>query len=236
MDTTLINAEVGFTVLINKPIDWTSFDVVNRVRGVLSRSFGRKRTKVGHAGTLDPKATGLLILCIGRHTKKIQLFQNLDKTYTGSMILGASTPSYDSESEPDQFYPVEHIDSGLIERTRQKFVGEIDQIPPIFSALKKDGMVAYKAARSGKKITLSSRKVSIESFRLTNITAQRIDFMVKCSKGTYIRSLVHDFGKALGSGAYLTSLCRTGIGPYLLQNAWDLDDFVDFVISSIANK
>lgn len=216
----------GATLLVDKPKGWTSFDVVNKLRYRLRSLLQVKKIKVGHAGTLDPMATGLLIICTGKFTKKLQEFQNLSKTYTGTLRLGASTPSYDAETEVDRNYPIDHIDRELLEEARLRFQGDLQQLPPMYSAIKLDGEPLYKKARRGLKLELKPRPVSIYRFELTNIQMPEIDFLVQCSKGTYIRSLVHDYGKALHSGAHLIRLCRTKIGPHSLENAWKLEDLI----------
>ncbi len=216
----------GVTVLVDKPATWTSFDVVNKIRATIRHRYQIRKIKVGHAGTLDPLATGLLIVCIGKHTKRIQELMGLDKTYEGRFMLGATTPSYDSETEPDARYPIEHIDQELLDQTVAQFRGRISQKPPLYSAIKQDGKRLYRHAREGRKVEIKPREVVIHDFRLTNINLPEIDFVVRCSKGTYIRSLAHDFGKALHSGAYLAALKRTAIGPYRLEQAWQLPDLV----------
>lgn len=213
----------GGAFLVNKPIDWTSFDVVNKIRSTLRGSLGVRKIKVGHAGTLDPKADGLLIICFGRATKRITEFQDMGKEYTGEMFLGATTPSYDRESEIDQTFQSDHISNETIHELTQQFTGKIQQYPPAFSAIKKDGVRLYKLARAGEEVDLPLREVVIDEFRITDISKPLISFLVRCQKGTYIRSLVHDFGKELGSGAYLYSLRRTAIGRYREDAAWDID-------------
>lgn len=212
----------GEMLLIDKPQGWTSFDVVNKLRNKLRALTGVKNIKVGHAGTLDPMATGLLIVCTGKATRQIETYQNLPKKYTGTFILGATTPSYDAETEVEEHFPTDHILSEDLERARLQFIGPIQQVPPIFSAIKVDGKPLYKKARKGETITIEPRAVHIEHFSLTRVEIPQIDFEVHCSKGTYIRSLAFDFGKALHSGAYLGSLCRTAIGDYQLDHAWNL--------------
>lgn len=219
----------GEVLLVNKPKEWTSFDVVNKLRYKIKKQTGVKRIKVGHAGTLDPLATGLLIICTGKMTKQIHTYQGLPKTYTGSIMLGATTPSYDAEMDIDQRFPTDHINKELLEQTRQQFMGVIEQVPPIFSAIKVDGQPLYKKARKGKEVAIKSRKVEIMDFHLTNIRLPEVDFRVECSKGTYIRSLAYDYGKALNSGAYLSNLCRTAIGQYRLEDAWQLDELVEVI-------
>jgi len=219
----------GAVLLIDKPQGWTSFDVVNKVRYKIKHKLGIKKIKVGHAGTLDPMATGLLILCTGKFTKRITEFQNQPKTYTGTFVLGATTPSYDLETDIDETFPIDHITSDLLENARQQFLGEIEQVPPMFSAIKVDGQPLYKKARKGETVTVQPRPVHIYEFEFTSIDLPNIDFEVRCSKGTYIRSLAHDFGKALRSGAYLKTLRRTQIGDHHVDEAWQLDELVDLL-------
>ncbi len=218
----------GQVLLIDKPLDWTSFQVVNKLRWAIRKEFDLKKIKVGHAGTLDPLASGLLILCTGKFTKKIDTFQAQEKTYTGSFTLGATRPSYDMETEVDSEYPIDHISDADLERVRLSFCGEIDQVPPIFSALKKDGKKLYELAREGKTTEIPSRKITISEFKLTSVELPVVRFEVKCSKGTYIRSLAHDFGKALNSGAYLSELRRTEIGDFKVDDAQSIEDFLEF--------
>ena len=220
----------GQVLLIDKPLDWTSFQVVNKLRWAIRKEFDIKKIKVGHAGTLDPLASGLLILCTGKFTKKIDTFQAQEKTYTGSFTLGATRPSYDMETEVDAEYPIDHISDADLERVRMSFCGEIDQVPPIFSALKKDGKKLYELAREGKTTEIPSRKITIFEFKLTSVELPVVRFEVKCSKGTYIRSLAHDFGKALKSGAYLSELRRTEIGDFKVDDAQSIEDFLEFKI------
>lgn len=219
----------GATLLVDKPQGWTSFDVVNKIRYRLKHRLKVKKIKVGHAGTLDPMATGLLVICTGKFTKKLQNLQGLDKTYTGTMTLGATTPSYDQETSIDETFPIDHIDKALIEENRQQFLGEISQIPPMFSAIKVDGQPLYKKARKGETVEVQPRKVLITSFDITHIDIPSLDFEVTCSKGTYIRSLANDFGKALQSGAYLSALRRTRIGPYKIEDAWNLEHLIELL-------
>jgi len=209
----------GQVLLIDKPLNWTSFQVVNKLRWHIRQKFNLKKIKVGHAGTLDPLATGLLIICTGKFTKKIDEYQGQIKEYTGEITLGATTPSYDLESEIDQTFPIEHISSELIEETVKQFIGEIDQKPPMFSALKKDGVRLYDLAREGKTIEIATRKINIVEFEITKIDLPKVNFRVVCSKGTYIRSLAYDFGKALNSGAHLSALRRTKIGAFSVENS-----------------
>lgn len=216
----------GATLLVNKPKGWTSFDVVNKIRYRLKRLLGVKNIKVGHAGTLDPMATGLLIICTGKYTRQLNDFQGLDKTYTGTLRLGATTPSYDAETEVDEWFPYEHITEAQMEAARLKWVGPIAQLPPMFSAIKVDGQPLYKKARKGEVVVVNPRPVVIHAFDIKRVALPEVDFFVHCSKGTYIRSLAYDFGKSLESGAYLTALCRTSIGDFELKNAWDMDDLM----------
>lgn len=213
----------GACLLVDKPLGWTSFDVVNKIRGGLRHSLGVKKIKVGHAGTLDPMATGLLIVCTGKLTKKISEYQDMPKEYTGTLRLGATTPSYDAETPPDGTFPFHHITPEMIEAARQQFLGDLQQLPPMYSAIKVDGQPLYKKARLGERVEVQPRPVTIYSIEFTKTELPDIEFRVTCSKGTYIRSLAHDLGKALDSGAYLTSLRRTAIGPYLVRDAWDLE-------------
>jgi len=216
----------GQVLLIDKPLRWTSFQAVNKLRWAIRTTFDIKKIKVGHAGTLDPLATGLLIICTGKFTKQINEYQGLEKEYTGTFTVGATTPSYDLETAIDSNYPVLHITDELIHETTSEFLGEIKQIPPIFSAISQGGERLYKAARRGEVVEIKSRIVSIYEFEITRIELPQIDFRVVCSKGTYIRSLAHDFGKALNSGAHLSSLRRTKIGNFSVRDASDPLDFV----------
>ena len=215
----------GQVILINKPLHWTSFQVVNKVRWLIRQKFNIKKIKVGHAGTLDPLATGLLILCSGKMTKEIDRFQGQEKEYSGRFLLGATTPSFDLETEIDQEFSTNHITKEMIESTRKKFVGTIQQKPPVFSALKKDGKRLYAYARDGESVDVPSREVSITSLTLDTSDFPSLQFVTSCSKGTYIRSIAHDFGKALKSGAHLTDLCRERIGEFRLDQAISIDEF-----------
>ena len=216
----------GQLVLIDKPLEWTSFQVVNKLRWHIRQAFNLKKIKVGHAGTLDPLATGLLIICTGKMTKQIDTFQGQIKTYTGTFVLGSTTPSYDLETAIDQEFPTAHITTALIHKTTAQFIGEIDQFPPVFSALKKEGKRLYEFARAGESVKINSRKVTIEEFKITKIEGLKVNFSVTCSKGTYIRSLAHDFGKALESGAHLSALRRTKIGDFSVEKAISIDTFI----------
>lgn len=212
--------QAGQILLIDKPLIWSSFQAVNKVKYALIKNLGLpKKFKIGHAGTLDPLASGLLIICTGKFTKRISELQGQIKEYTGTITVGGTTPSYDLETEINQTFPTEHITNELIHETTKQFIGEIDQFPPIFSALKKDGKRLYEHARAGEEVEIASRKVEISEFEITRIQLPEIDFRVVCSKGTYIRSLAFDFGKALNSGAHLTALRRTKIGEFSVENA-----------------
>ncbi len=211
--------EKGEVLLFDKPLKWTSFDLVRKVRGLI------RIKKVGHAGTLDPLATGLMIICTGKMTKQIDTFQAQIKEYTGTFKLGATTPCYDMEQPEDATFPTEHISEQMIREMVNQFTGVISQLPPPHSAVKIDGKRAYELARKGKEVKMKSREVTIEAFEITGINMPEVSFRIVCSKGTYIRSIAHDFGKVLGSGAYLTSLCRTRIGEFRLENAMQLADF-----------
>lgn len=211
--------EKGEVLLFDKPLKWTSFDLVRKVRGLI------RIKKVGHAGTLDPLATGLMIICTGKMTKQIDTFQAQIKEYTGTFKLGATTPCYDMEQPEDATFPTEHISEQMIREMVNRFTGLISQLPPPHSAVKVDGKRAYELARKGKEVVMKSREVTIEAFEITGINMPEVSFRIVCSKGTYIRSIAHDFGKALGSGAYLTSLCRTRIGEFRLKDAMQLTDF-----------
>jgi len=223
---TLEDFKNGQVLLIDKPLQWTSFQVVNKLRWEIKQRFKIKNRKVGHAGTLDPLASGLLILCTGKFTKKIDEYQGQIKEYTGEITLGATTPSFDLETEINQSFPINHISEDLIRQTTQQFIGEIDQVPPIFSALKKDGKRLYELARAGETIEIKSRKITISEFEITKIELPKIEFRVVCSKGTYIRSLANDFGVALNTGGHLTALRRTKIGNFNVDNGMKIDDFI----------
>lgn len=218
-------------ILIDKPLHWTSFDAVKKLKYAISKKFGLKQRKfkIGHAGTLDPLATGLLILCTGKATKLIQGIQDAPKVYTGSLMLGATTPSYDLETEIDQKFEVQAITPNDCQEATKQFIGEIDQTPPIYSAIWVDGKRAYNLARKGVEVELKSRKVHITDFKVTTAELPLISFEVACSKGTYIRSLANDYGKALNNGAYLNSLRRTKIGDYQVDDAWEIADFLEFI-------
>ena len=221
-----INIKEGELILIDKELNWTSFDVVNKIRYAIKKKFDIKKIKVGHAGTLDPLATGLLIICYGKMTKNINNFSAMNKTYSGKITIGSTTPSYDLETKPNVHYPIDHINEKLILKTAKKFIGKIFQTPPMFSAIKKNGVRLYNLARQGKEIKIDKREVSIESFEITSFNLPEISFNVTCSKGTYIRSLAHDFGKELNSGAHLSELRRIKIGDYSVKDSFKVMDFI----------
>lgn len=216
----------GQVLLIDKPLTWTSFQAVNKLRWEIRQAYNIKKIKVGHAGTLDPLATGLLVICTGKMTKQINVFQGQIKEYTGTFVLGSTTPSFDLETEIDNTFPTDHITDELIHETTKQFIGEIDQYPPVFSAIKKDGKRLYEFARAGEDVEIKPRKVTIQAFEITKIDGLNLDFRVVCSKGTYIRSLANDFGKALNSGAHLSVLRRTKIGDFDVKNALSIEDFI----------
>lgn len=220
------NFQTGEIILIDKELKWTSFDVVSKLRNSIKKKLDIKKIKVGHAGTLDPLATGLLIICTGKMTKNIENFSKLNKTYTGKITLGSTTPSYDLETKPNVHYPIEHIDENMIINTAKKFEGKIFQKPPIFSAVKKDGVRLYKLARKGMDVNIKKREIIINNFTINAINFPEIEFTVTCSKGTYIRSLANDFGKELNSGAHLSELRRTSIGDYLIEDSFKIMDFI----------
>jgi len=215
----------GQILLINKPLGWTSFDVVKKIKNLIRTKYSLKKLKVGHAGTLDPLASGLLIVCTGKFTKRISELQGQAKMYTGDITLGGTTPSYDLETEIDTKFETNHITENFIKETTAQFIGEIEQKPPIFSALKRGGERLYEKARRGEKFEIEARKVSVHSFDITAIEMPKVGFEIKCSKGTYIRSIAHDFGAALNSGAHLSELCRTAIGDHQLTDALEVSDF-----------
>lgn len=217
----------GQVLLIDKPLHWTSFQAVNKLRWAIRQAFSIKKIKVGHAGTLDPLATGLLLICTGKMTKQIHTFQGQEKEYTGTFVLGSTTPSFDLETEIDQIFPTEHITEDLIHKTTHQFIGVINQFPPVFSAIKKDGKRLYEFARAGEAVEIKSRQVEITEFEITNIDDLELKFRAVCSKGTYIRSLAHDFGKALNSGAHLSELRRTRIGDFKVNDALTPEEFIE---------
>lgn len=217
----------GQVLLIDKPLTWTSFQAVNKIRWHIKQRFNLKKIKVGHAGTLDPLATGLLIICTGKQTKEINTYQGQIKEYTGTFTLGATTPSYDLETEVNETFSIDHITEDLLKQTTQKFIGDIEQKPPIFSAIKKDGKRLYELARKGETTEIKSRTVTVSEFKITKIALPNVEFRVVCSKGTYIRSLAYDFGKALDSGAHLSVLRRTKIGDFSVDNAESIEGFIE---------
>ena len=227
----------GQVLLIDKPLQWSSFQAVNKLKYTLINKLGLpKKFKIGHAGTLDPLATGLLIVCTGKFTKSISEIQGQAKEYTGTFCIGATTPSYDLETKIDATFPTAHITEALIHETVKQFIGEIDQKPPVFSAIKKEGVRLYEHARAGVEVEIASRKTQIHEFEITRIALPEIDFRVVCSKGTYIRSLAYDFGLALQSGGHLTVLRRTKIGNYDVKNAIDVTRFDDSIVPNDASK
>jgi tRNA pseudouridine55 synthase len=224
----------GQIILIDKPLHWTSFQAVNKMKYALINKAGLpKKFKIGHAGTLDPLASGLLLVCTGKFTKRITELQGQAKEYTGTFYIGATTPSYDLETEIDETFDTSHIDEALIHKTVQQFLGEIDQKPPIFSAIKKDGIRLYEHARAGEIVEIANRKTTIHEFEITRIALPEIDFRVVCSKGTYIRSLAYDFGKAMNTGSHLTVLRRTKIGDYDVNNAIDVTLFEQSLVHEL---
>jgi len=216
----------GQVLLIDKPLTWTSFQVVNKLRWEIRQRFDIKKIKVGHAGTLDPLATGLLIICTGKQTKQIDTYQGQVKEYTGTFTLGGTTPSYDLETEIDNTFPTAHITEELLHETTKQFIGEIQQKPPIFSAIKKDGKRLYELARKGETIEIKERTVTVSSFEITKIKLPEVEFRIICSKGTYIRSIAFDYGKALNSGGYLSALRRTKIGNFSVDDAFSVEEFI----------
>ncbi|MCL2412702.1 MAG: tRNA pseudouridine(55) synthase TruB [Bacteroidales bacterium] len=221
--------EQGQVLLIDKPYGWTSFQVVNKLKWQIRHAHKLAKLKIGHAGTLDPLATGLLIICTGKFTKRIEEFQAQEKEYTGTFTLGATTPCYDMEKPVDKTFPTNHITEQLILETAKTFVGEQMQVPPIFSAVKIDGRRAYDYARQEQEVEIKAKPVFIKTFEITRIEMPEIDFRIVCSKGTYIRSMARDFGEKLQSGAYLSALRRTRIGDFLVENCRDENFFTPTV-------
>jgi len=219
----------GAVLLIDKPVDWSSFDVVKKIRNLLCHKLGVKKIKVGHAGTLDPLATGLMIICTGKKTKQIESYQGMPKEYEAVFKLGQTTPSFDLETEVDQVYPTEHITKEIILNSIQDFTGESEQIPPIFSAKRFGGKRAYEFARAGKELELKPVNINIYQMDLLEFEDKDLRLMIRCSKGTYIRALASDLGKAIGSGAYLASLRRTAIGDFNVNNALGLKKFEEIL-------
>jgi tRNA pseudouridine55 synthase len=223
--------ENGQLLLVDKPRTWTSFDVVNKLRYALKKQTGKKM-KVGHAGTLDPLATGLLLICTGKMTKQIDSLTGLNKEYTGTFFIGATTPCYDAEMPADKTYPTEHITEELLRQTTKQFTGVIQQVPPIYSALRVEGQKAYNMAREGEEVKMKSREVEVTEFEITRIALPEVDFRIVCSKGTYIRSIANDYGQALNSGAYLQALCRTAISEYRIEEAKSVEEWLEVIASS----
>ena len=218
----------GQILLIDKPLKWSSFQAVNKLKfGLIKELKLPKKFKIGHAGTLDPLASGLLIICTGKFTKRIEELQGQAKEYTGTITVGATTPSYDLETEINERFPTEHITEALIHEKLPQFIGEIDQKPPVFSAIKKDGKRLYESARAGIEVEIKTRKVTVSEFEITRIALPEIDFRIVCSKGTYIRSIAYDFGLALNSGGHLTALRRTKIGDYSVENGVEPEAFIE---------
>jgi len=228
----IYNYKAGEILLVDKPLTWSSFQVVNKLRWKIKNKLGIKNIKVGHAGTLDPLATGLLILCTGKKTKTIESFMGLEKTYSGTITIGATRPSYDMESEIDATFKTSHITDELIKTTAQNMVGDYDQMPPVFSAKKVNGKRAYEYARAGEEVILQTKLINISKFEITKIEGLNIDFIICCSKGTYIRSIAHDFGKLLDSGAYLSELRREKIGEYDVANAKSIEEWLEEIETS----
>lgn len=230
-DWTLESLREGKVLSVDKPLDWTSFDVVNKIKFAIRKTHGLKKFKVGHAGTLDPKATGLLIVCIGRATKTIPELMGQSKRYIATLTLGQTTPSYDTETEPEGDFPTDHISEDLIGETLEQFIGIIQQVPPIFSALKKDGKRLYELARKGKEVEIEARPIEIHSIEIVSFSGKELMLDVHCGKGTYIRSLAHDLGQALGSGAYLSGLRRTAIGERQIDQSVQVETVCETVRS-----
>ena len=228
-----MNFQEGATILVDKPYGWTSFDVVNKIRWNLKRKLGVKKIKVGHAGTLDPLATGLLVICTGKHTKLIESLTGAPKTYSGTFLVGKTTPSFDLETEYNEQYPTDHISADLIEQVRVSFLGIQMQTPPIFSAKQIDGKRAYDFARAGKEVVMKQAQIEISHFELNLERFPEIDFKINCSKGTYIRSIANDFGQKLNSGATLIALRREESGDFQIQNAKSVLEWIDFINDSI---
>lgn len=226
----------GQVILVNKPKTWTSFDVVNKMRIDVRHEYKIPFAKIGHAGTLDPLASGLLIVCIGRQTKNIEQYQGLEKEYTGTIMLGATTPSYDMETQINERYSIAHITPELIKEAAKKFVGAIWQYPPDFSAKRVQGDRAYNIARSGGQPDIKPVLVNISKFEIVDVLLPMVEFKVVCAKGTYIRSLAHDFGRELGCGGLLASLCRTRIGKYKLKDAKEIKTWMEAVQPSVPKK
>ena len=226
----------GSIILVKKPLKWTSFQVVNKIRWLIKNHFNIKKIKVGHAGTLDPLAEGLLIICTGQLTKRITEFQNLNKSYTGVFHIGATRPSFDLETDIDSSSCIKHLKVKDILKTKDQFIGNIQQTPPIFSAVKIKGKKLYQYARAGEKINPKKRNISILKFNILKIDLPKVFFEIECSKGTYIRSIANDFGKQLKVGAYLENLTRTNVGSYCLEKAISIDDFEKKLEASLKSQ
>jgi tRNA pseudouridine55 synthase len=220
----------GQVLLVDKPLNWTSYQAVTKIKYALQKVTGKKKLKVGHAGTLDPLATGLLIICVGKKTKEISDFMGLPKEYLAQVKLGATTPSYDLESDVDQQFPTDHINLEVIQEVIETFKGAISQVPPIFSAIKKDGIRAYEKARAGEEVVMAPRQVIIHELEILKYSDQVLELRVRCSKGTYIRSLAHDLGKALNSGGHLVGLRRTKIGSYEASNGKGPNEWAQYFL------
>ena len=218
--------DAGCLLLVDKPVGWTSFDVINKLRYAIRKKLERKKFKIGHAGTLDPLATGMLNICTGKWTKRLQELQGLDKTYTGTITFGGTTASYDAEEPVSETFPTEHITEPMVQAAAVGLTGDLQQLPPIYSAIKVDGVPLYKKARRGEQVEVKPRPVTVHEFTITRVELPEVDFVISCSKGTYIRSLAHDLGKALDSGGYLTALRRTRVGPYGEIDMWNLEDLL----------
>lgn len=225
------NFQEGALILVDKPLKWTSFDVVNRIRWCLKSRIGK--IKVGHAGTLDPLATGLVLVCTGRWTKQIEQYMAQEKEYIANIRFGAVTPSFDLETEPQGDYPYGHIDRAKLEEVLEQFTGNIQQVPPVYSAIRVDGVRAYEKARKGKELEMPLREVCIEELEILNFNLPDLELRVKCSKGTYIRSLANDIGIACGCGAYLSGLRRTGIGEFRVEKANKLDELIEYLQTNL---
>jgi tRNA pseudouridine55 synthase len=224
----------GQVLLIDKPVGWTSFDVVNKIRQLIKRNYNSGKIKVGHAGTLDPLASGLMVVCTGKATKTIEELQLLEKEYLATIEFGKTTPSYDLETEFDNEYPIDHINENMVLSVLRSFEGEIEQVPPLYSAKHHNGQRAYELARQGNETKLKSHKIVIRELQLLSFNLPEIRVLIKCGKGTYIRSLAHDIGASCGSGAYLKSLQRTGIPPYSLESAMNLKQFEERILNNVS--
>lgn len=231
-----LNFQIGELLLVNKPLNWTSFDVVNKLRYEIKNQLGVKKIKVGHAGTLDPLADGLLIICTGKKTKEIDSFMGLPKTYSGTIRLGATTPSYDLETEIDQHFSLEKLSNEQIIDTAKGMIGFYEQYPPIFSAKKIKGQKAYDLARAGEDVQLDPKRIEIIDFQIKSIEMPIVHFEITCSKGTYIRSIAHDLGQKLNNGGHLTALKREKIGELSLHDAKEIDEWITVIRSSDPHK